>query len=110
MLAWAPDRPVDAVFEQTCLCAIHPDHWLGYASQLHAWLVPGGRLIAQFMQVHRPGAADGLVEGPPYHGDVNAMRALFDASRWTWPAPPYARLSHPRPDLEELAVTLVKVR
>jgi len=104
-LAWQPDRPFDAIYEQTCLCALHPDHWQAYAERLAAWLPPGGRLYALFMQALRTGAAEGLVEGPPYHCDVNAMRALLPASRWQWPPPPYARVPHPR-GWGELAVVL----
>jgi SAM-dependent methyltransferase len=95
VLEWSPVSPFDAVYEQTCLCALYPDHWTAYARKLHEWLVPGGRLFALFMQAVRPGAANGLIEGPPYHCDINAMRALFDASRWSWPAPPYERVAHP---------------
>jgi len=66
VLAWQPEAPLDAIYEQTCLCAIHPDLWTGYAAQLHRWLKPGGTLFALFMQMVRPGATqEGLVEGPP---------------------------------------------
>ena len=34
------------------------------------------------MQVLRAGAPEGRVDGPPYHCDINAMRALFPAARW----------------------------
>ncbi|RLS51025.1 MAG: hypothetical protein DWH90_00075 [Planctomycetota bacterium] len=44
----------------------------------------------------RPSAIEeGLIEGPPYHSDINAMRMLFDDARWSWPSPPYPRSSHP---------------
>lgn len=107
VLAWSPPEPVDAVYEQTCLCALHPDHWTRYAAQLHRWIVPGGLLLALFMQKPRPGAAEGFVEGPPFHGDVNAMRALFPADRWDWPKPPYRNVPHPS-GMFELAVPLVR--
>lgn len=107
VLSWSPASPVDAIYEQTCLCALYPDHWIGYAHRLHAWLRPGGQLHALFMQYARPGAAEGLIEGPPYHCDINAMRALFDASRWQWPAPPYERVQHPNAFIE-LAVILTR--
>jgi SAM-dependent methyltransferase len=107
VLEWAPREPFDAVYEQTCLCALHPDRWIAYARQLHAWLRPGGRMFALFMQAVRPGAASGLVEGPPYHCDVNAMRALFDCTRWDWPKPPYERVPHPI-GYAELAVALTR--
>ncbi len=104
-MAWQPDRPFDAVYEQTCLCALHPDDWIAYARQLHLWIAPGGKLFALFVQLLRPQAAEGYVQGPPYHCDVNAMRALFPESAWAWHKPPYARTAHPR-GLAELAVLL----
>ena len=108
VLVWQPDAPLDAVYEQTCLCAIHPDLWTGYAQQLQRWLKPGGTLYALFMQMVRPGATqDGLIEGPPYHCDINAMRALFPATRWDWPKPPYAQVKHPKLS-HELVVPLVR--
>jgi trans-aconitate methyltransferase len=94
VLTWSPPRPVDVVYEQTCMCALHPDHWARYAGQLHAWLKPGGRLYAMWMQKQRPGAAEGLIEGPPFHSDINAMRSLLPSTLWDWPKPPYASTPH----------------
>jgi SAM-dependent methyltransferase len=105
VLAWEPPRPFEAIYEQTCLCALYPDHWRAYADRLHRWLVPQGKLFALFVQLSRPGAAEGRIEGPPYHCDVNGMRALFPDTRWLWPKPPYPRTTHPR-GLAELAVIL----
>jgi methyl halide transferase len=105
VLDWQPAAPLDIVYEQTCLCALHPDHWRRYADQLHGWLKPGGLLLALIMQARRDGAAQGLVEGPPYHCDINAVRALFPASRWVWPAPPYPTVPHSQ-GWGELAVVL----
>lgn len=105
VLAWQPDRAFDAVYEQTCLCALYPDQWRDYADQLHRWLAPGGRLYALFVQFPRPGAAEGAIQGPPYHCDINAMRALFPEPRWGWEKPPYPRTTHPA-GLAELAVVL----
>ena len=104
-LTWKPDRPFDAVYEQTCLCALYPDQWREYADQLSRWIVPGGKLYALFVQLLRPDAAAGAIQGPPYHCDINAMRALFPESRWVWGKPPYPRTTHPM-GLEELAVVL----
>ena len=104
-LTWQPVRPFDAVYEQTCLCALYPDQWRDYADQLYRWIKPGGRLYVLFVQFPRPGAAAGAIEGPPYHCDINAMRALFPEPRWAWPKPPYPRTTHPR-GLAELAVIL----
>ena len=108
VLEWQPAEPADAIYEQTCLCALHPDHWVAYATQLHRWLKPGGKLFALFAQARRPNADDGKVEGPPYHCDINAMRALFPSTRWTWPKPPYARVDHPM-GMFELAVVLERL-
>jgi SAM-dependent methyltransferase len=104
-LAWQPAQPFDALYEQTCLCALYPDHWRAYADQLHRWLRPRGKLLALFVQWPRPGAAEGRIEGPPYHCDINAMRALFPTTHWTWPKPPYSRTTHPL-GLAELAAIL----
>ena len=104
-LAWKPDKPFDAIYEQTCLCALYPDHWRAYADQLHCWIVPGGKLFALFVQLLRAEAVQGEIMGPPYHCDINGMRALFPDTLWTWPKPPYPRTTHPR-GLAELAVVL----
>lgn len=104
-LAWQPERAFDAIYEQTCLCALYPDDWRAYADQLHRCLAPGGQLFALFVQFARPGAAEGAIQGPPYHCDINGMRALFPEPLWSWPKPPYPRTSHPR-GLDELAVIL----
>jgi cyclopropane fatty-acyl-phospholipid synthase-like methyltransferase len=108
VLHWQPDAPVDAVFEQTCLCALYPDFWQRYAAQLHAWLKPDGKLLALFMQVPRPESAHGFIDGPPYHCDINAMRALFPATLWNWPKPPYPQVENPAIERTELAVLLVR--
>ena len=107
-LTFEPSAPFDAIYEQTCLCAIHPDHWQTYAAQLHRWLKPGGQLWVLFMQMLRPSAAqEGVVQGPPYHCDINAMRALLPASQWDWPKPPYVKVPHPSLQ-HELALTLTR--
>lgn len=92
---WQAPQPFDAIWEQTCLCALYPDDWTRYAQQLHRWLHPQGQLFALFMQSPKPGAQQGAIEGPPYHCDILAMRAMFPASLWDWPKPPYPRISHP---------------
>lgn len=108
VLTYVCEQPFDAVYEQTCLCAIHPEHWVRYAGQLRSWLRPGGSLYAMFMQRPRPGATEeGLIEGPPYHCDINAMRALFPEAAWNWPKPPYVKVPHPSLS-HELAVQLVR--
>ena len=105
VLAWRLEEPFDAIYEQTCLCALHPDHWIAYADILHRWLKPGGSLFALFMQALKPEAAVGFVSGPPYHCDIHGMRALFDAARWEWEKPPFPILGHPNGG-QEIAVRL----
>ncbi len=104
-LAWPASVRFDAVYEQTCLCALHPDQWVAYAARMQEWVKPGGLLFAMFMQALRPGASEGFVEGPPYHCDVHGMRALFPETDWQWPKPPYGRVDHPR-GIYELGVVL----
>lgn len=108
VLAYQPAVAFDAVYEQTCLCAIHPDFWSAYALQLRHWLRPGGVLAAAFMQMVRaPALEQGLIVGPPYHCDINAMRALFTSAHWLWPKPPYAKVPHPNGG-HELALQLTR--
>jgi SAM-dependent methyltransferase len=107
VLTWQPDAPLDAVYEQTCWCALHPEQWAAYAGQLRGWLRPGGRLLLLALQCLREGAAAGRIEGPPYHMDVNALRALLPAPHWHWPAPPYPRHAHPA-GWAELALVLTR--
>ncbi len=71
-----PWTAFDAVYDQTCLCALPPELWPAYEAQLRRWLRPGGRLFILFMQTGREG-------GPPFDCPIPAMRALFAA--WTWP-------------------------
>jgi SAM-dependent methyltransferase len=108
VLHWRPAIAFDAVYEQTCLCALHPDQWSTYAAQLAAWLRPGGRLALLAMQSLRQGAQEGRIEGPPYHVDINALRALLPGSRWVWPPAPHARVRHPSQDWFELALVLTR--
>jgi SAM-dependent methyltransferase len=88
VLTWAAQRPFDAIYEQTCLCALPPGTWADYERQLFRWLRPGGRLFALFMQTRKEG-------GPPYHCDPGAMQALFPASRWEWSSAPFCEVPHP---------------
>lgn len=105
VLAWRPAQPFAAIYEQTCLCALHPDRWVRYGQALHDWLEPEGRLFALFLQAPRAESADGSVVGPPYHCDINGMRAVFPATHWHWPKPPYRTVPHPS-GWHELAVCL----
>ena len=78
VLGWQPEAPFDAVYEQTCLCALPEEAWPDYAARLYGWLRPAGSLFALFMQTGQPG-------GPPRHFDLLRMRQIFDEDRWHWP-------------------------
>ena len=78
LFTWQPPTAFDAVYDQTCLCALPPSLWPDYVARLHGWLKPGGRLFVLFMQTGQPG-------GPPFHCDVATMRRLFAADSWEWP-------------------------
>ena len=77
VLNWQPQQAFDAIYEQTCLCALNPKTWPEYEQQLYRWLTPGGHLFAHFMQTGNAG-------DPPYHCDLLKMRGLFAANRWQW--------------------------
>ena len=78
VFTWTPARPFEAIYEQTCLCALPPERWEEYERSLFSWLVPGGLLVAAFMQTDSP-------TGPPFACAPDAMRRLFADSRWEWP-------------------------
>ncbi|MBV9783209.1 MAG: methyltransferase domain-containing protein [Acidisphaera sp.] len=88
LLAWQPERPFDAIYDQTCLCALPPGVLPEYAQRLARWLRPGGTLFVLFMQTGREG-------GPPFHCDMDAMRRLFAAPLWHWPDTLPALIPHP---------------
>ena len=71
------DKPFDAIYEQTCLCALPPDLWQKFATWLYNSLKTGGELFSQFMQTHAEG-------GPPFHCDMQEMRQLFNTQHWQW--------------------------
>lgn len=75
---YQPEAAFDAIYEQTCLCALPPERWGCYEKRLAAWLAPGGRLFAAFMQTDSD-------SGPPFACRPEAMRDLFAAERWEWP-------------------------
>jgi len=87
-LTWQPDHPFDAIYEQTCLCALQPADWPAYERQLHSWLKPGGMLFALFMQTGKEG-------GPPFHCALPDMQALFPVNHWLWPGQLDKEVPHP---------------
>jgi methyl halide transferase len=65
-------------------------------------------LLLMAMQCRRDSAGEGRIDGPPYHMDINAVRALLPASLWQWPAPPYALTPHPAAGWAELGLVLTR--
>jgi len=97
LFTWQPASPFDAVYDQTCLCALPPRLWADYAARLHAWLRPDGQLFVLFMQTGESG-------GPPFHCDVGAMRRLFAAPAWRWPDRLAVRVELPSGRSEQPAI------
>lgn len=93
--------PFDAIYEQTCLCALQPKQWPAYETWLHNHLKPGGQLLAMFMQTGQEG-------GPPFHCDLSEMKLLFDSSRWKWPDSDGDSVPHPS-GRHELAHLLARI-
>ena len=92
--------PFDAIYEQTCLCAMPPAKWRDYEQWLYRHLKPGGKLLALFMQTGAEG-------GPPFHCDIGEMRGLFVPERWQWPAPVGDTVLHPS-GRHEIACRLIR--
>jgi SAM-dependent methyltransferase len=100
LLNWQPAEPFDAIYEQTCLCALDPGHWSDYEQRLRDWLLPQGRLLALFMQTGREG-------GPPFDCPLPDMHTLFDAAHWCWPDEPAFEVPHPN-GLGEIGYALTR--
>ena len=100
VLTWMPAHAFDAIYEQTCLCALLPEDRHHYHHQLRHWLKPEGKLLALFMQT-------GKSEGPPYDCPLDDMRELFTAEHWRWPEPPYFQSPH-HGAMHELGVILTR--
>jgi SAM-dependent methyltransferase len=99
LFAWTPDVPFDAIYDQTCLCALPPPRLIGYERRLADWLRPGGRLFVLFMQTGQPG-------GPPFDCPVADMRRLFASERWQWPNVLPELVRHPSQRDEQPAVLI----
>ncbi len=99
LLAWQPSAPFDAIYDQTCLCALPPPVLPAYAAQLHGWLRPGGRLFILFMQTGKPG-------GPPFDCPLPAMRTLF-AAGWEWPSENSPAVK--KTDRSEMPMVLIRI-
>lgn len=70
-------NPFDAIYEQTCLCALQPSEWNQFERWMFQSLKSGGQLFAHFMQTHQEG-------GPPFHCDMNEINTLFSSADWQW--------------------------
>ena len=97
LFEWDPVSPFEAIYDQSCLCALPPGLWRSYARRLHRWLRPDARLFILFMQSDRP-------NGPPFHCDLGAMRRLFAAPAWTWPETMPDPVEHPSGLMEQPVV------
>jgi len=95
-----PDALFDAIYEQTCMCALPPERRVEYVERLYCWLKPGGRLLAMFMQTGKEG-------GPPYHCDILDMHRLFPADLWRWQEDAPALIPHNN-GLFELAYQIIR--
>lgn len=100
LLQWVPAEPFDAIYEQTCLCALEPNLWQQYEQRLADWLLPGGILLALFLQTGQRG-------GPPYHCPLPVMRELFDLANWDWCKDAPLTIPHPS-GFEELGCRLMR--
>jgi hypothetical protein len=101
LFEWKADAPFDAVYDQTCLCALPPAMLPEYAARLHRWLRPGGSLFVLFMQT-------GVAGGPPFHCDMDDMRELFGAAAWDWPDVLPAVVAHSPGRVEQPAVLIAR--
>lgn len=97
---YRPKQAFDAIYEQTCLCAIEPSKWVSYETLLASWLKPGGKLFILFMQ-------SGKDDAPPYSCELKKMRELFASTRWSWVSEPI-EVPHPI-GMHELACVLRRV-
>jgi len=97
LFAWEPQAPFDAIYDQTCLCALAPPLWLEYELRLRRWLRPGGPLFVLFMQT-------GHDTGPPFDCDLGKMRELFARQYWRWQARLPERVPHPSSFFEQPVV------
>jgi SAM-dependent methyltransferase len=106
IFTYTPSDPFDVVYEQTCLCAIHPVRRSDYEKSIFRCLKPGGLMLALFMQTK------GGNDGPPFHCDIADMKTLFPASRWQWKIDAQigqgspVRYDHPIGEIFEIAYAL----
>jgi len=85
---YQPKQHFDAIYEQTCLCALPVEQRKAYEQSLFTWLKPKGVLCLSMMQTGEQG-------GPPFHCDWLDMKALFAAERWQWQQEPPFFIARP---------------
>lgn len=105
VLEFSPPIRFDAVYEQTCLCAIETSQRKAYEKKLFEWLLEGGTLYVLFLQTAN---ASGQ---PPFHCDLGDMKQLFHESRWDWlphHSDQLARFEHPSGKVFEFAARLIR--
>ncbi len=100
LLDWDAPDPFDAVYDQTCLCALDPSTRQDYECQLFSWLRPGGQLFVLLMQATNP-------DGPPFPCDLDTMHQLFQDARWEWRDAEPLSIPHPA-GLHELGCILTR--
>ncbi|PHS26338.1 MAG: thiopurine S-methyltransferase [Methylophaga sp.] len=98
---WQADKPFDAIYEQTSLCALPPELWSDYENCLYKWLKTTGKVYAQFMQSDQDG-------GPPFHCEISKMKALFQTQRWQWSQQYSTQLTHSSGKYEKLYIALAR--
>ena len=86
------------------MCAIPPRLRADYEKMAFECMQPGGTLLCLLMQKEERG-------GPPYGCDLDAMKVLFNGSRWAWPKhSDHPGFVHPNlNDKVELAVPLTRL-
>ncbi|TWT49305.1 tellurite resistance protein TehB [Rubripirellula amarantea] len=89
----------DAIYEQTCLCAIHPSQWNAYEQRLARLLLPEGSLFGLFMQ-------SGKSDEPPFSCDLPTMQTVFALPTWQW-SNRSERVDHPS-GMHEIACVLTR--
>jgi SAM-dependent methyltransferase len=96
---FSPVTKFDAIYEQTCLCAIPPANRVAYERLVFEWLRPHGNLFILFMQT-------GVDRSPPFHCDLAEMKTLFHEDRWIWKQDERHQYEHPSGVGIETAVQL----
>ncbi|SMP60994.1 Thiopurine S-methyltransferase (TPMT) [Neorhodopirellula lusitana] len=99
IFAFSQPRSFDAIYEQTSLCAIHPNQWQKYQQLLAGWLRAEGTLFAMFMQCDER-------DDPPYSCPLETMQVLFSKPAWHW-HDAIKQVEHPT-GMHELACVLTR--